>query len=167
MARIPPQTLLAFNHIQKKKAGSGSTGIWQCHNKFLFHKLALVFPETMQVSWCYHSSSKVLKSCLWVAAFSSEIITKSDFSTLGNSVAEKVSPAISVTEFLSGPLFSPFWTTTCHQQSSTFHCSPLFPRSHMTVLKAFISLQHPVEVQHLRASLLIARDSYSPSASWL
>lgn len=162
-----PTNSSSFQSYSEKKAGSGSTGIWQCHNKFLFHKLALIFPETMQVSWCYHSSSKVLNSCLWVAAFRSEIITKSDFSTLGNSVAENVSPAISVLEFLSRPLFSPFWTTICHQQSSTFHCSPLFPRSHTTLLKAFISLQPPVEVQHLPASLLIARDSYSLSASWL
>lgn len=154
MGRIPPETLLAFSHILKKHSGLGSAGNWQRHNKFLFYKLVFIFPETMQVSWCYHLSIKVLKSCFWIATFSSEIITKSDFSTLGDSVAEEVSPASSlrVLEFLSGPLFSPFWTTTCHPQSSSFHCSPLLPRSLMTMLKAFISLQNPVVVQHLPLS---------------
>lgn len=154
MGGIPQETLLAFNHIPKKHSGSGSAGNWQRHNKFLFYKLVLIFAETMQVSWRYHSSIKVLTSCFSIATFSSGIITKSDFSTLGNSVAEEFLPASSlcVLEFLSGPLFSPFWTTTCHLQSSSFHCSPLFPRSLMTMLKAFISLQNPVEVQHLSLS---------------
>lgn len=87
------ETLLAVTHIQEKHAGSGNAGIWQYHNNFLFHKVVLSFPESMQESCSYHPSTEALKSYFWVATFSSEIITKSDFSTLGSSVAEKLSPA--------------------------------------------------------------------------
>lgn len=168
MGGIPQETLLAFNHIPKKHSGSGSAGNWQRHNKFLFYKLVLIFAETMQVSWRYHSSIKVLTSCFSIATFSSGIITKSDFSTLGNSVAEEFLPASSlcVLEFLSGPLFSPFWTTTCHLQSSSFHCSPLFPRSLMTCWR-HSSHYRTLWKSNICLSLLIAREQLLILFSWL
>lgn len=79
-----PRKTCSFQLHSEKIHWIRSEAIWQCHNTFLFQKLVLIFSQTMQVSWWYHSS-------FWVAIF----ISETSFNVfLRYCVAEEVSSAV-------------------------------------------------------------------------
>ena len=120
----------------------------------------------MQVSWCYHSSTKALKSCFWVATFSSEIINKSDFSTQSNSMAEEVSPAVSV--FLNSSVWPCFHHSEQLPVISNLHPFTVHPSFQDHLWPCWRHSSHYSTLwSPASASLLIASGSYSLSASWL